>query len=145
MAHGRFYMKRKVLKKTFLLLLICTIFLPPAAIAEQPVSLSHTLTAYNKTDDSITLNFSLHVKNTGDKKIYKLVLSHIPLSIISTKEVSLDIGTLKSQGSADVIFTLLTPMVLTEQEISKHPLLWAVKYIDSSDNPIEFSAESRGQ
>lgn len=138
-------MKRNLLKKVFLLLLLPMIFLPPAAIAEQPVSLTHTLTAYNKTDDSVILSFSLHVKNTGDKKIYKLVLSHIPLSIISTKEVSLDIGSLRSRGSADVAFTLTTPMVLTEQEISKHPLLWAVKYIDSSDNPVEFSAESRGQ
>lgn len=138
-------MKLKIFKKAFLLLLICTILLPLAAIAEQPVSLSHALTAYNKTDDSVTLNFSLQVKNITDKKIFKLVLSYIPLSIISTKEVSLDIGTLKSQVSTDIAFTLETPMALTEQEFSKQPLLWAVKYINSSDNLVELSVESRGQ
>lgn len=135
-------MEGNTLKRMFLLILSIYLLLPLTAGAEPPAQLSHTMTGYSKGNDFVTLNFSLHVKNTGDKKVFNLILSYLPLSIISTKDVSLNIGNLKSQGAVDIDFTLITPMLLNEQEISKQPLFWAGKYTDGGDNLNEFSEVS---
>ncbi len=112
------------------------------AWAEPPVYLSHTLTGYTEGVDTVTLDYVLHVENMGAGAVYNLVLSHVPLMIIAEPDVSLGIGTIEANGAVDVTFTIVTPLLLSQEEFMELPLFWAGEGEDANYNFIEFPAES---
>jgi len=113
------------------------------AWAESPVHLTHSITGYKADAENVTLNYSLYVENPGDTPVQGLILSHVPLPFVTKEEVFLNIGDLEAHGTRDITFTLITPMLLSQEEFSAHPLFWAGTYTDGSGNTIEFPAESR--
>jgi hypothetical protein len=132
------------MKRGFLPVLIFTALLLPAGTvqAESPIYLSHTLTSYSEGAGSVTLGFLLHVENPGGAPLYNLTLSNVPLAMITQEEVSLHIGDIEAGGSLDIPFSLVTPMLLSQDEFSEQPLFWAGECLDGGGNFIEFPAES---
>ncbi len=132
------------MKRKFLALLIFSVLLllGGMARAESPLYLSHTLTSSTEGADSVTLDFVLHIKNTGSAPLYNLTLSYVPLVIMTPEEVSLHIGDIEAGGSRDVPFTLVTPILISQDEFFRHPLFWAGECLDAGGNPVEFPAES---
>ncbi len=132
-------MKRVFLQGIFFAVLL----LPAGAVqAESPIYLSHTLTSFTAGADSVTLGFSLHVVNPSGAPLYNLTLSNVPLTIITLEEVSLPIGYIEAGGSVDITFSVVTPMLLGQDDFSRQPLFWTGEYKDGGGNLIEFPAES---
>ncbi len=132
-------------KRAFSTVIIFAVLLLPAGVvqAESPIYLSHTLTSFTAGAGSVTLGFSLHVVNPSGAPLYNLTLSKVPLTIVTLKEVSLDIGYIEAGGSLDITFSVVTPMLLGQDEFSRQPLFWAGEYKDGGGNLIKFPAESR--
>jgi hypothetical protein len=110
--------------------------------AESPVSLSHSLTSSLKGDDSVTLNFVLHIENMSDTPLNKLKLEHVPLIVFATEEIILKVERIEANGTIDIPFTIITSMTISEEEILKQPLFWAGEGMNANNNFIEFPAES---
>jgi len=127
-----------------LAVLLFLVWLMPAGTvwAESPVEVSHVLTGYEMGTDSVILNYTLTVKNTGNSSLTNLTLSHVPLFIISKDRATLNIGNLDPQSEVQVPFTVTTPMLLIEPELKNQPLFWAGECTDESGNFIEFPARS---
>ena len=131
------------MKKVFVFVLAMAFLLPAGrALAESPVLLSHTITGYTEGVDTVTLDVVLHVENPGAAPLYNLTLSHVPLMIISQDEILLSIGTVEALGALDVPLTVVTPMLLSQEEFSELPLFWAGEGEDANSNFIEFPADS---
>ncbi len=131
------------MRKGFITLLFLGWLIPAGmAWAESPVLVSHTLTSYNKGADSVVLNFTLTVKNSGTSSISNLTLSYVPLMIISKDQATLNIGNIDPQAEIKVPFALTTPMLLDQNMFSQQPLFWAGKFTDGKGNLIEFPAQS---
>jgi hypothetical protein len=132
--------------KRFLLsllgVLLVFVFSAGMAWAESPVYLCHTLTTYTAGTDTVTLDYVLHVENTEAEPVYNLALSHVPLMLIPEPEVSLNIGTIEAYGAVDVMFTIATPMLLSQDEVSGRPLFWVGEGQDANNAFIEFPADS---
>ncbi len=131
------------MKKVFVFVLAMAFLLPAGrALAESPVFLSHTITGYTEGVDSVTLDYVLHVENMGAAPLYNLTLSHVPLMLISQDEILLNIGTVDALGALDVPLSLVTPMLLSQEEFLELPLFWAGEGQDANNAFIEFPAES---
>lgn len=112
------------------------------ALAESPVLLSHTITGYTQGADAVTLDVVLHVENPGAAPLYNLTLSYVPLMIIAEPDVLLEIGTIDANGALDIPLTIVTPMLLSEEEFIKLPLFWAGEAEDAGNSFLEFPADS---
>lgn len=130
--------------KRLLLTIVTSLLLTfGAASAQSPIYLEHTLSSYSHGADTVTLEFSLNVENTGDTPLYNITLSNVPLMIFSAEDVSLNIGDLGPQESVGLSFSLTTPMLfLSEEKFLRYPLFWAGEGMDGSGNFIEFPATS---
>ncbi len=133
------------MKRGFLYGLVLVATLLPAGMirAESPVNLSHTLISYTEGTDSVTLCFLLRVENPSNTSLYNLTLSYVPLTIISQGGVPLYISNIEAGGSRDIPFSVVTPMLLNQEEFLKQSLFWAGKGFDEVGNPVDFSVESR--
>lgn len=131
-------MKSRFAALVFLVLLMTA----GMAWAESPILVSHTLTGYSMGSDSVILNYTLNVKNSGESSVHNVTLTQVPLFIITRDRVTLNIGSLEPQGEMQIPFTFITPMLLNQSEISAQPLFWAGEYIDNNGNLIEFPARS---
>jgi hypothetical protein len=109
--------------------------------SESPVTLSHSLTSSSKGDDSVTLNFTLHIENISDTPLNNLRLEHVPLMLFATEEIILKVEKVDANSTFDIPFTLVIPVIVDEEEILRQPLFWAGEGIDAN-NFIEFPAES---
>jgi len=127
-----------------LAVLLFLVWLIPAGMvwAESPVVVSHVMTGYDRGAESVVLNYTLTVKNSGNSGLTNLTLSHVPLFIISKDRATLNIGNLGPQAEIQVSFTLTTPMLLSESEFKSQPIFWAGECMDASGNFIEFPAKS---
>ncbi len=132
------------MRKRFAVFQLLVLLLMPAGAvwAEQPVSVSHTLTGYTLGTDTVTLGYTLTVKNLGEGSISNVTLSQVPLVIISQNQISLDIVSLAPQAEIQVPFTVTTPMLMSESEFRSQPLFWAGTYTDSGGSLVEFPASS---
>lgn len=131
------------MRKRFLALLLLGWLIPVSlAWAESPVLVSHTLTGYSMGADSVVLNYTLTIKNSGTSSISNLTLSYVPLMIISKDQITLNIGNLDPQAEIKVSFTVTTPMLLDQAVFSRQTLFWAGKYTDSNDAVIKFPVRS---
>ena len=131
------------MKKRFAALLLLGWLIPTSmAWAESPVVVSHTMTGYTMGTDSVTLSYTLNVKNTGTSSISDVILNLVPLMIISTEKITLNIATLDPQVEVQVSFTLTTPVLWSESEFRSLPLFWAGTCTGSSGSFIEFPARS---
>lgn len=131
------------MKKIIIFVFALALIMPlEQALAQSPVHLNHTLTGYTQGIDSVTLDYVLHVENTGVEPLYNLSLSYVPMVIISESNVSLDIGVIEANGLVDVTFTIVTPMLLSQEEFSESPLFWAGEAADPNNAFIEFPADS---
>lgn len=129
--------------KRFLTLLFLGWLIPAGmAWAESPVSVSHTLTGYSKGADSVVLNYTLTVKNSGTSPVSNLVLIYAPLAISNTSAITLNIGNLDPQKEIQVPFILTTPLILDQNKFSEQPLFWAGECTDSNGGLMEFPARS---
>ena len=130
---------------TFLLLIIA--YMPSAAMAlnESPVSLSHTFTGYTQDTETVTLNYTLHVVNSGSGPLHNVTLSNVSL-FIPADEVKLYLGDIGAFSALDVSFSLVSPLPLpmTVGEVAGLPLFWSGDGVDAGGNFIEFPAESQG-
>lgn len=131
-----------MMKRIAALLFLCWLIPAGMAWAESPVVVSHVLTGYEMGTDSVVLNYTLTVKNSGNSSLTNLTLSNVPLFIISKDRATLNIGNLDSQAEIQVPFTVTTPMLLIEPEFKNQPLFWAGECTDTSGNFIEFPARS---
>lgn len=127
-----------------LAVLLLLVWLMPAGTvwAESPIAVRHVLTGYDRGPDSVILNYTLTVKNSGNSSLTNLTLSNVPLFIISKDRTTVNIGNLDQQSEAQVLFTVTTPMLISESEFKNQPLFWAGECTDASGNFIEFPARS---
>ena len=134
-----------MMRRKLLLVLVCVALLCPTAMAqsESPIFLSHTVTDYTEGTDSVTVGVLLHLDNPGDTPLHGVRLSNVPLLIITVEEVFLDIGDIEAGGNLDVSFSLVTPMLLSQEEFAEQPLFWACEWTDETGSLVEFPALSR--
>lgn len=131
------------MRKRFLALLVSGwLMLGSMAWAESPIFVNHTLTGYTMGTGSAVMNFSLTVKNPGNSSITNLILSYVPLMIISRDPITLNIGTLDPQAEVQVPFTITTPMLLDHMKFSGQPLFWIGSCTDDNGNQIQFPVNS---
>lgn len=131
------------MRKRFTALLFLAWLIPTAtAWAVSPVVVSHTLTGYTMGTDSVTLSYTLNVKNIGTSSISNVTLSLVPLMITSREQIKLNVATLDPQAETQIPFAFTTPMLLDQSVFSQQPLFWAGTCADSSGNLIEFPATS---
>ena len=114
-----------------------------ACAADPPVSMTHDLTGYEKGPKSITLEYSLHLVNTGETPIGDLSLSLVPRLPFVTTSTSFDIGYLAPEQSADVTVKMVTPLSLDREQFSKRALYWAGECLDAEGKLVEFPLKSR--
>jgi hypothetical protein len=113
-----------------------------AAGAESPILASHSMTGSRMAADSVVLNYTLTVKNTGENAVSGLVLTYVPLFIPSAERISVDIKSLGSQAEIQVPLTVVTPLLLDQNAILRQPLFWAGEYTDGDGNRIEVPVRS---
>jgi hypothetical protein len=131
------------MRKRFAALLLLGWLIPAGiAWAESPVVVSHTMTGYSMGTDSVILSYVLNVKNTGTDSVTNVALSYVPLMIVSTKQITLNVAVLESQAELQVPFTITTPMLFEQDKFSSQPLFWAGTCKDGSGNQIDFPAQS---
>src|SRR3990172_10465582 len=113
--------------KRLLLIIVMSLLMTFGVVsAQSPIHLKHPISSYSMGADSVTLEFSLDVENTGDTPLYNITLSHVPLMIFSAEDVSLNFGDLGSYENAGLSFSLTTPMLFfSEDEFLRLPLFWA--------------------
>lgn len=131
-----------MMKRIAALLFLCWLIPAGMAWAESPVEVSHILTGYEMGTDSVILNYTLTVKNTGNSSFTNLTLSNVPLFIISRDRTTLNIGNLDPQSKIQVPFTVTTPMLLSESEFKRQPLFWAGECTDANGNVVVFPGRS---
>lgn len=126
-------------KRFFALLLIGWLMPASMAWAQSPVVVSHTLTSYTMGTDSVTLEYNLNLRNIGESSLSDVILSHIPLLIISTEDLHLNVASLDPQMNVQVPFTLTIPMLLEESTITDMPLFWDCEGISTGGARVPFS------
>lgn len=131
------------MKRKFAALVLLVLLIPiGTAWADPPILVSHSMTGYTMGPDSVILDYTLTVKNSGDSSVQDLTLSQVPLFFITTTETTLHIGNLQPEGEVLVPFTLVTPMTIEQTEFAGQPLFWAGEFTNGSGELIEFPAGS---
>lgn len=131
------------MKKRFAALVLLLSLMPIGmAWADPSILVSHSLTGYTMGSDSVILDYTLTVKNSGDSSVHGLTLSHVPLFFVTTTSTTLNMGSLEPQGELQVPITLVTPVVLGQAEFAGQPLFWAGEFTTVSGELIEFPARS---
>jgi hypothetical protein len=83
------------MKKRFAaLLLLGWLISAGVAWAQSPVTVGHSMTNYALSADSVVLNYTLIVRNPGTGALSNVTVSLIPLTIITTDKISLNVGNL---------------------------------------------------
>lgn len=127
----------------FLLMSLPVVTSARANPPDSPILLSHTLATYIVATNSVTLNYVLHLENIGGETITFLTLRYVPLNLISENEILLEIGSLDPNTNKDIIFSIITPMMLDKDQIEERPFFWAAQGYDSISNFIEFPVVSQ--
>lgn len=113
-----------------------------ACAAGSPVTLTHTLTGYSKGTTAVTLDYSLHVVNPGHTAISDLSLSLVPRHPFVTTTATVNVSHLAPKESADLRVTLVTPLLLDKDNLSRRSLSWAGKGVTAEGKLIEFPVKS---
>ena len=123
---------------------VCLLFLASSLYAASSIEITHTLTSYLLSDDGITLDFALIVKNTGQYPIHEITLKNIPTDYTPISDLILQLGDLlELGGSASVAFQIHSSLSFTEIEAGTIPLFWEVTLRDIDSTIVTFTAESR--
>lgn len=110
----------------------------------EDINLSHTLTGFIEGADSVTLNITLHVTNSGLTAYNNLKLSYVPFMVIAIEEVKVNLTTIEAGQTLDIPITIVTPVPFNRNIFEEATLFWAGEL----DNPdvsgaiVEFPASS---
>ena len=127
----------------FLIALTMNLLAVFACAAEPPVIVTHTLTNYSEGPSSLTLDYSLHVENTGDTPLTDLSLSLVPRPPFVATTTVVDVGSLAPKQSTDVTVSLVSRFLLGEDHFQRLPLSWAGECLNAGGKLLEFPVKSR--
>ncbi len=137
-----FKLKASVFGLIFSLALLQNVFAAETAPAP-PVILTHTLTSSSTEGDTISLNFTIHVVNQGDRAFSDMTLNFVPLPPFGPEGCTLYVGDLGPYQSGDFSVMVVTPARLSADKFSQRPLFWTGKCLDAQGRLVEFPATSR--
>jgi hypothetical protein len=133
------------MKMSICRLFICLAFLlAPAwtAALGAPVTLSHELSSTFQGATGLTLNYTLHLENTGESGLTNLKLALVPLPPFSTRDLVLELPFLGAGEAADLELELVTPLEADFEAMTFAQMTFAVKAVDEEGRPVAFRATS---
>jgi hypothetical protein len=142
-VHRRLEVIMKVARAGLLSLATLLVFTVMASAAPPTVLMTHNLIGSSEGDKTVTLSFTVHVKNTGDSPISNLTLSFVPRPPFMPGNAILKIDSLGPHQRTDLPLQLTMPaLVNAEEHHSKRRLFFAGKCLDSQGQQIEFPVTS---
>jgi hypothetical protein len=132
---------KKSLRRLFMVLAFLQ-FPALAGALEAPVSVSHELTSTFQGTTGLSLNYTVHLKNTGESALTDLVLSLVPRPPFITRERVLKLPFLGEGETADLELELLTAQEPDFEAMTFAQLSFAGKGVDAEGHPVEFRLTS---
>jgi hypothetical protein len=132
---------RKFAHRLFLLLALVQAPVMAQA-AEQPVTVSHELTSTFQGADSLTLNYTLHLVNTGESGITDLNLSLVTLPPFTTRDLVLKLAFLGAGENADLEAELLAGQEPDVDAMALAQMTFSIKGTDDEGRQVSFRVTS---
>jgi hypothetical protein len=134
---------KRLLRSCGLFVLLAFFWVPVMADAlEAPVTLSHELTSTFQGASALSLNYTVHVENSGEKALTNLNFALLPLPPFITRSLVLKLAFLGAGESADLDVELLAPQEPDFEAMTFAQLSFAVKGTDIEGLPVEFHVTS---
>jgi uncharacterized membrane protein len=108
---------------------------------ESPVTVTHKLVRYQSGPELATVQYALHVENSGKKPLTDLTLQVVRSQILRPPTPDFKIGTLSAGESRDLSLTIETPADIPRERVLRQPLLLAGK-CRSHGKVLEFPVRS---
>jgi hypothetical protein len=133
------------MKKSIYWLFMVLVFLQIPVLArgsEAPVTVSHELMSTFQGATGLTLNYTVHLENTGENALTELSLALVPLPPFSTRDLVLKLAFLGAGETADLDVELLAPPEPDFEAMTFAQMSFAVKGTDPDGHPVAFRVTS---
>jgi hypothetical protein len=110
--------------------------------AEAPITVSHELMSTFQGATGLTLNYTVHLENTGENALTELNLALVPLPPFTTRDLVLKLPFLGAGETADLDVELLAPPEPDFEAMTFAQMSFAVKGTDSEGLPVSFRVTS---
>jgi hypothetical protein len=113
-----------------------------AAALEAPVTVTHELTSTFQGATALTLDYTVHLDNTGESALTNLTLSLVPLPPFSTPDLVLKLAFLGAGETADLEAELLAAQAPDVEAMALAQMTFAVQGTDEAGHTVAFRVTS---
>ncbi|UFS71250.1 hypothetical protein LPW11_03425 [Geomonas sp. RF6] len=124
----------------FLALVVAASF---AHASDSPLVLAHHLTGFNPQASATTVDYTLHVHNSGDTAVTEISLSLVPVIPVLGKGTTLNIAYLGPNEVTDVTLQVESRLMVDKPRYAGATLFWTGRCVDSNGKVVEFPVKSR--
>jgi len=132
---------KKSLGRLFMLLAFLLVPAMAAAL-EPPVTVTHELTSTFQGATALSLNYTVHLENTGESALTNLSLALVPLPPFSSRELVLKLAFLGAGDTADLEAELPAALTQDVEAMTFAQITFAVQASDDEGRPVAFRVTS---
>lgn len=141
----------KICSFLWISLIVLALSMSNILYAQEPLTITHSLSSYTDNGPTITLVFALNITNNSDIPLIDATISVTPMGpirdhlLIPTQEnLKVSIGDIPAfYENITVTYTIQSALILPEEEINNFPLICEIEFTDETYQRYYFFAESK--